>query len=238
MVDLAIRDHLDPRLRDVLADDPDDLPTAALALLVAPSVVLSDDHDLIDNGFADKAWWTKAADVLIVAKADGQLVSVLAGVSWTTVGAGYATAAVVRAARRAPLVTITVALAVLASAYLLARRYLPGRVRAALKEFGAAALTTWRQVEESQQTVAARLAWVRIPAGRSPTLEERCARILARITTTLSAEELHEQLHRDMADAVPSIATLRKTLAHHPAFVRAGQGRWRLGEPAGALPSS
>ena len=43
MIDLAIRDHLDPRLRGVLADDPDDLPTAALALLVAPAVVLSDD---------------------------------------------------------------------------------------------------------------------------------------------------------------------------------------------------
>jgi hypothetical protein len=153
-----------------------------LALRVAPAVVLSDDHDLIDNGFAGQAWWTKAAgDVLIVAMADGQLVSVLAGVSWTTVGAGYGTAAVVRAARRAPLVTITVAVAVavLASAYLLARRYPPGRVRAALKELGSSALTTWRQVAESQQTAAARLPWVKIPAGRPPTLEERCARILA-----------------------------------------------------------
>jgi hypothetical protein len=47
----SVRDHLDPRLRGVLAD-PDDLPTAALALLVAPAVVFSDDHDLVDNGFA------------------------------------------------------------------------------------------------------------------------------------------------------------------------------------------
>ena len=103
MVDLAIRDHLDPRLRGVLADDADDLPTAALALLVAPAVVLSDDHDLVDHGFAGQTAWTQAAgDVLIVARADGQLVSGFAGVTWTTVGAGYGVAAAVRGARRAP----------------------------------------------------------------------------------------------------------------------------------------
>ena len=239
VVDLAIRDHLDPRLRGVLADDPDDLPTAALALLVAPAVVLSDDHDLIDNGFAGQAWWTKAAgDVLIVATADGQFVSVLAGMSWTTVGAGYGTAAVVRAARRTPLVTIAVAVAVLAGAYLLTRRYPPGRVRAALKELGSSALTAWRQVEDRQQTAAARLPWVKIPDGRSPTLEERCARILARITSTLSADELHEQLYRDMAEAAPSVPTVRRILAGHPAFAQVDEGQWQLGEPAGPLPPS
>jgi hypothetical protein len=31
VVDLAIRDHLDPRLRGVVADDPEDVATAALA---------------------------------------------------------------------------------------------------------------------------------------------------------------------------------------------------------------
>jgi hypothetical protein len=235
VVDLAIRDHLDPRLHGVLGDDPDDLPTAALALLVAPAVVLSDDPDLVDNGFAGQAWWTQAAgDVLIVAEADGQLVGVFAGMGLTTVGAGYGVAAVVRGARRVPLVAAGVAVAVLVGGYLLVRCYPPGRARNALKEFGVAAATRWQEVTASQQAAAARLPWVELPAGRAPTLKERCARILARVAGTLYAAELHEQLHSDMADAAPSVATVHKTLADHPAFGQVGQGRWQLGEPASA----
>jgi hypothetical protein len=91
-------------------------------------------------------------------------------------------------------------------------------------------------VTANQQSAAARLPWVEIPAGRSPTLEERCARILARITGTLSADDLHEQLQRDLADTAPPAASVRKTLPDHPAFVQVGQGRWQLGEPAALMP--
>jgi predicted nucleic acid-binding protein len=237
VVDLAIRDHLDPRLRGVLADDPDDLPTAALALLVAPTVILSDDHDLVDHGFAGQTAWTQAAgDVLIVATADGQLVSGFAGVIWTTVGAGYGVAAAVRGGRRAPLLAVTVAVAVLAGTCLLIRRYPPGRVRSALKQGGAATAAIWQEVTSNQQRAAARLPWVEIPAGRSPTLEERSARILARVIGTLSADDLHEQLRRDLGDAAPPAATVRKTLADHPAFVQVDRGRWQLGEPWAPMP--
>jgi hypothetical protein len=239
VVDLAVRDHLDPRLRGVLAGDPDDLPTAALALLVAPAVVFSDDPDLVDSGFAGQVWWTEAArDVLIVAQADGQLVSVLAGVSLTAVGAGYGTAAVVCAARRASLVAVTAAVAVLVGVCLLARRYPAARVRAALKELGAFAITTWGDATDSQRAAAARLPWVKVPAGRTPFLKERCARILARVTGTLSAYELHERLCHDQAQPAASVAEVREVLTGHPAFVQVDQGRWRLGEPAGALPQS
>lgn len=233
VVDLEIRDHLDPRLRGVLAADPDDLPTAALALLVAPAVVFTDDADLVDNGFASRAWWTKAAgDVLIIAMADGQVLGVIIGVGTTVTGIGYGTAAVVRAVRRAPLMTVTVAVAVLTGAWLLVRRYPPGRLRAAFKEVGAAAGTAWREMQESRQAAAARLPWVPIPPGRAPTLEERCARILARITGTLSAAEVHEQLHRDTAHPAPSVAEVRAALRGHRAFVQVGRGRWQLGVSA------
>jgi predicted nucleic acid-binding protein len=233
VVDLAIRDHLDPRLRGVLADDPDDLPTAALALLVAPAVVLSDDHDLVDHGFAGQTAWTQAAgDVLIVATADGQLVSGFAGVIWTTMGAGYG------GARRPPRTP--------AGRHGRRRRpygHLPAHpaatrpaARSALKQGGAATAAIWQEVTANQQSTAARLPWVETPPGRSPTLEERCARILARVTGTLSADDLHQQLHRDLGDAAPPAATVRKTLADHPAFVQVGQGRWQLGEPAAPMP--
>jgi hypothetical protein len=193
LVDLAVRDHLDPRLRGVLADHPDDLPTAALALLVAPAVVLSDDADLVDHGFAGQSWWTQAAgDVLVVAAADGQIVALFGGVSMTTMAVGYGTAGIGRAAGRAPLVTIAVAVAVLAGAYLLVRRYPFGRIRDALNELGAAVATTWQEVIDTQQTAAARLPMVGVPASRAPTLEERCAHILARGTGRLSADDLHE----------------------------------------------
>jgi hypothetical protein len=237
VVDLAVRDHLDPRLRGVLADDPDDLPTAALALLVSPAVVLSDDSDLVDNGFAGQAWWTQAAgDVLIVAEADGTIVGLFGGVGLTTLAVAYGTAGVVRAARRAPLVTMTVAVVILAGSYVLVRCYPLGRLRTTLRELGAAAAMTWQEVTDSQQAAAARLPWVEAPAGRTPTLEERCARLLARVTETLSTADVHEQLHREMAEATPPVATVRRTLAGHPAFVHVGQGRWQLGESAAAPP--
>ena len=233
VVDLEIRDHLDPRLRGVLAADPDDLPTAALALLVAPAVVFTDDADLVDNGFASRAWWTKAAsDVLIIAMADGQVLGVIVGVGTTVTGIGYGTAAVVRAVRRAPLMTVTVAVAILTGAWLLLPRFPPGRVRAAFKEVGAAAGMAWREMQESRQAAAARLPWVPIPPGRAPTVEERCARLLARITGTLSAAELHEQLHRDTPHPVPAVAEVRAALRGHRAFVQVDRGRWQLGASA------
>jgi len=236
IVDLEIRDHLDPRLRGVLAADPDDLPTAALALLVAPAIVLTDDADLVDNGFASQAWWTEAAgDVLIVAMADGQVLGVVFGLSATVTGIGYGTAAVVRAVRRAPLMTITVAIAVLAGAWLLVRRYPPGRVRTAFKELGAAVGAAWWELQESQQAAVARLPWVPIPPGRAPDLEERCARVLARITGTLTAAEVHEQLRRDPAHPAPSVAEVRAALRGHRAFTQVGHGRWQLGVPAGTF---
>jgi hypothetical protein len=234
VVDLEIRDHLDPRLRGVLATDPDDLSTAALALLLAPAVVFTDDADLVDNGFASRAWWTEAAgDVLIIAMADGQVLGAIIGVGTTITGIGYGTVAVVHAVRRAPLVTITVAVVVLTGAWLLLRRSRPGRGRASFKELGTAAGTAWREMQESRQAAAARLPWVPIPTGRAPTLEERCARILARITGTLSAAEVHEQLRRDTAHPAPSVAEVRAALRGHRAFVQVGRGRWQLGVPAG-----
>jgi hypothetical protein len=142
----------------------------------------------------------------------------------------------VRGARRAPLLAATVAVAVLAGTCLLIRRYPPGRARNALKQVGAATAAIWQEVTANQQSAAARLPWVETPPGRSPTLEERCARILARVTGTLSADDLHQQLHRDLGDAAPPAATVRKTLADHPAFVQVGQGRWQLGEPGAPMP--
>jgi hypothetical protein len=129
-------------------------------------------------------------------------------------------AAAVSGARRAPLLAVTVAVAVLAGTCLLLRRYPPGRVHSALKQVGAATAVIWQEMTANQQSAAARLP---------------CARILTRVTGTLSADDLHEQLHRDLGDAAPPAATVRKTLAH-PAFVQVGQGRWQLGEPAAPMP--
>lgn len=142
----------------------------------------------------------------------------------------------VRAARRAPLVAVTAAVAVLVGICLLVRRHPPGRVRSALKELGAFAITTWGAATDSQRAAAARLPWVKVPAGRMPFLEERCARILARVTGTLSADELHEQLRHDPAQPVPSVAEVREVLTGHPAVVQVSQGRWHLGEPEDPAP--
>jgi predicted nucleic acid-binding protein len=47
-----------PLLSDVLARDPDDVPTAYLALLCAPCAVVTKDRDLLDHGFGAPEWLT------------------------------------------------------------------------------------------------------------------------------------------------------------------------------------
>jgi hypothetical protein len=71
-----------------------------------------------------------------------------------------------------------------------------------------------------------------------PFLEERCARILARATGTLSADELLVQLYHYLAQLASSVVEFHEVLTGHPALVQMDQGRWQLGEPAGTLPPS
>jgi hypothetical protein len=72
--------------------------------------------------------------------------------------------------------------------------------------------------------------WRSLPAAAPP------SRSAARASRPRHRDALsrrpHQQLHRDLGDAAPPAATVRKTLADHPAFVQVGQGRWQLGEPA------
>lgn len=50
VVDIPVALHLNPAIGHVLREDPDDLPTAALALFLAPSVVLTTDGVFADAG--------------------------------------------------------------------------------------------------------------------------------------------------------------------------------------------
>lgn len=232
VVDLAIRDHMDLMLRSVLSDDPDDVATAALALLVAPAVVFSDDQDLVDHGFAGHNLWVDTAlDVVFMAIADEQVVSLLVGFNVTTNGLALGLGAGIRFAARQPLVAILVAAAILAGATLLVRRY-PLAPR--LKEVGSTLLSSVGGTLAFQQEATARLPLVTAPRWRTPGLEQRCARALARATGPLSVGELRTRLLHDYALAVPLDAEIQRALRGHPAFVEAAPGRWQFGRAIAA----
>jgi hypothetical protein len=228
VVDLDIRDHLDLLLRPVVAeDDADDLATAALALFLAPAVVFSDDHHLVDHGFAGRDWWVDTAlDVVFMAIADEQVMSLLVGFNITTNGLTLGLGAGIRFAARQPLVAILVAAAILAGATLLVRRY---PLAPKLKEIGGAFVSSVETTFAFRQEATARLPLVTAPRWRTPALEQRCARALARATGALSVENLRTRLLHDLALPAVSDAEIRRALRGHPAFVEVAPGRWQLG---------
>jgi hypothetical protein len=234
VVDLAIRDYLDPLLRPVLVADRDDVATVALAMLVGPAVVLSDDHHIVDHGFADKALWVQTVlDVLLMAEADEQVMSVYFGVNASVNGVGAGLAAGVRLASRQPLAAVLALGAVLVGAGLVVRRH-PALVTT-LGDAGKALLGHVAMTFAFHQNVSARLLVVEPPRHRTPDLEQRCARILAR-STSLSVTGLQQRLVGHRPQQTPTAAEIRRTLQGHPAFVKVARDRWQLGHrslPAG-----
>ena len=231
VVDMAIRDYMDPLLRPVLADDVDDIATAALAMLVAPSVVLSDDHDLVDHGFAGSALWVDTAlDVLFIAEADEQVMSFYVGLNASINGLSAGLAGGVRFAGRQPLAAVLVIAALLVGAGLVVHRY--PIVVTKLQEAGQTVLGTVEATFEFHGSVAARLPLVESPCHRVPALEQRCARVLARSAGALSVSCLQQRMINHRL-ASPTITEIRRTLTGHPAFVKVAPDEWQLGHRIG-----
>ena len=65
VVDLPFGDVLHPAVRGIVELDPDDVLTGALALLVGPALVWSEDHSLTDTGFASALSWRETGEVLV-----------------------------------------------------------------------------------------------------------------------------------------------------------------------------
>lgn len=246
VVDLEIRDHLGPGTARILhvdpglprdyRGDPDDAPTMALAELLAPAVIISQDSVFTRFGFASAAaqWIPIAKDLLHMIGVE----ATFADAAWLTefalrlVGAG-ARELLVQAVRHPWLATAAVA----AGLWICHKRgYLSGprwRENASrLRELAQPVMDKANAALLDQTRI--REALVVVEAPPYPVPEQLAARHLARCGRPLTPAELRDAL-RPRGHAIPA-ARLERDMRAHRGFIREPGNRYTLGKP-GRLPT-
>ncbi len=234
LVDVAGVEIDDPRLASLRSRHPTDLAYVVLALLLAPSVLLTNDRDILDQGlgrYHDRAsggmGWTYGAvslqDTLVMPAG-------LLGLTWATAGAmaiGTAGLDLARWFRARPDLLLAsggalIGLSMLAR--LTGRTVLPRGSRPLLGEIGhtlgggvVTALELWREatlmLDEGSVAPAGSVG----PAGQ-------IARLLSRSSRGLRVGEI--------ITALPSVPEPVPILGAGAPFIEVSPGRWVLGQPA------
>jgi hypothetical protein len=225
----------DPDLPRAARGDPDDLGTAAVAAFLAPAVIISKDSVFSRFGLALPAdrWTEEAARLLVAAGYDAALedaahvAEVSARLLFGVIGAAR------NAAVRNPKAAITTAVvAGLAAWYCHRRGWITGdQLRAAGQRMAAAARPlAERAAAADARRNEARDALTVVEGRGAPSLEERCARLLARRATPTTPENLSAAL--GIRSAAVTADAVRAVLGSHPAFTQDAQGGFILGRPA------
>ncbi|HLQ57829.1 MAG TPA: hypothetical protein VK162_26595 [Streptosporangiaceae bacterium] len=230
----AIR-RCDPELPRAARGDPDDLGTAAVAAFLAPAVIISKDSVFNRFGLALPAdrWTEEAARMLVAAGYDAALedaahaAEVGARLLFGVIGAAK------NAAVRNPKAAITTAvIAGLAAWYCHRRGWITGEhLRAAGGRIASAARPVAERIAAADaRRNQARAALTVVQGHGSASLEERCARHLARRATAMTPAELSAVLAASGTTATAE--GVRAVLASHPAFTPDAQDGFILGRPA------
>jgi len=209
----------------VAARDADDAPTAHLALLCAPCLVLTKDADLLDEGFGSPEWLTGV-------RSSGELAD-LDKTVWFAMNVSFVAGEelsrrAIAVARAVALSPMAISVAIAAATLVLALRHTwvrscPGTARAR-------AMAAIDLAVEVADYVAARRAALQdalAPHVVAPTRERSdVARVAARLAIAPSPEPL-AQIAAAVPDAHPD--RVRELLRSEPAFsVVRGRG-WQLG---------
>lgn len=246
VVEIPVALHLNPAIWHVLREDPDDLPTAALALFLAPAVVLTTDGVFANAGLPVPDSPMAAVKALKIAGGHETTAYVGSLAAWGGArGTWSLMGRLVAAARQNPLVALAV-LAAGASALLLVEDSSPGAAKMAT--------TRIRSVLQTTGTMTGRIAMhvldehavalVDVPEvlrSGPQTLEEASAAILARCGRPMSVIDLKYELTQCLPGfARPtrhtvSAAGLTEALRAHPAFTHKHSG-WLLGRPVTTRP--
>jgi predicted nucleic acid-binding protein len=203
--------------------DPDDVPTAVLATLLAPCVVFSGDKHLRDPGFAPDEWRPVAKAGYTVATGDltvwsGSAAVVLPGTAAVAIGGAIA--------EKLDIPGWVVLLAVLGGGALYLwsprrRRNLWGRV----SPYAAQAKEQLTEAIEARGEGLALIGKATLPGPTDPTLEQLVARQLVVTREPLLATELYNNL----PESCPARRTeVMKLLRSSSLFVPNGN-RWQLG---------
>jgi hypothetical protein len=246
VVELEVGDHLVPGVRPLmrvdldlplrLRGDPDDVPTAALAEFLAPTVILSADSVFTRFGLANSdamTWVDRAYRLLDAASVEGDLGDLEAVTELAAELALVGMRAVARAAWRSPLIAAAV---IVAATVVAARtgnlRIEPWRTR------GHAVATALRPLVDQFVAALERHAQARgqlfvVEASTTPTITQIAARHLARRGQAITPAELRDEL-RYRGRRIPA-TRLKAAMTAHRAFVRLPGNRYTVGRPATEL---
>lgn len=98
-------DRIVAALAPVMANDADDVPTAHLAVLCAPCLVLTKDRDLVDAGFGAPEWLTGLRSSGEVATMDAGIQALTYMSAGAVAGTGWVAWQAARAVARSPVLT-------------------------------------------------------------------------------------------------------------------------------------
>lgn len=213
--------------------DASDGPTERLRALLAPIVVLAEDHDLIKLKLASEQWRPLARAGADVAVAGGSTVAA----SGTVVAIGYGgarlTAGTVRLLRQRPTVALTAGAALLIAA--MTRRSWYAHIGRRLSVVGRSARAAGASAVELIGECVPRIeaafdAWDREQVGEpGDTLAHRAARTLAASPVPLSRTTLAVELAARHGGSERQLAAeLRHVVEWCSAFVAVGQ-HWQIG---------
>jgi hypothetical protein len=222
-VDVAEDGDVDERVAAVAAIDHTDVPTARLACLIAPVVVFSNDHSLIDTGFSSNRWRDLAHSVVEAGEGEMQQEAVALGVTLPVYGAFKGVAGLSRGVDLPAWVGPLLLTGGIAWTFIGAER------RAVVARALEPVIEAASQFYERQGMLAGVISAAALTPASECSHKQVVAAVLARETEPMLAKEIADRIDDDVAMRV---ADVRSVLAGAPEFVRVGY-RWQLGERYG-----
>jgi hypothetical protein len=230
-VDTSVELIDDSRVALVIQEDLSDAPTAQLASLIAPCLVVSGDKHLRRPGVAPQEWRVALGHGSEVVEASGQQegLTMAAVVPMVAVLAGGAK---IGEKLRVPWWGVTGV--VLAGGYLVLRD--PARRRTIgehTRPFVMTFLELLADAYERESQGRAGLRELMFQPDEDASAKAQVATVLARAREPLPAAEIHAELTRHF-DTVPTLLEVRRVLRDSREFTNPVRYRWDLGRVAGA----
>ncbi len=225
-VDTSIETINDARVALVIEQDLTDVPTAQLASLIAPCLVVSGDKHLRRPGVAPAEWVAALGHGTEIVEGadqqDGLSTAVALPVALVLGGGAHL-------GKKLRIPWWVVASAAGAGGYAVLRdpdrrRTIATRSRPWLESF----LEMLAQAYARQREGIAGLRELMFQPDGEPTPKQQIATVLARAPEPLLAADLHYELTRHF-DLVPTLDEMRSTLRTSPEFTNPARYRWALG---------
>lgn len=217
--------------RVAMVTDDTDVPTAELASLIAPCLVLSEDRSLRRPGFAPEQWRVAA----------GHGTEILAGAGMQEAGTmivGLPPVALVGGGIKLgekvgiPWWGTLIVLAIVVGLVLRSperRKVIGEKVWPVLNGF----VHAMEQAHEQERTAMLQLKELLCAASCPPTPKQQVATILARNREPLLAKEVQGLIEVYFEDNVPTVTEVRNILCNGSEFFQPERYRWQLGRQAG-----